>query len=105
MHMHRYSYMSFNRLIGFVFAGALAFSAAAADVVVKIRPPHAVADRRGPAPSRNHVWVSGYHRREGDAYVWTPGRWEQPPQPHRRWVAHHWVHEKRGWVLVEGHWR
>jgi len=94
-----------NRLIGLVFAGTLVFSAGAADVAIRVGPPHAVAEHRGPAPSRNHVWVSGYHHREGNAYAWTPGRWEQPPQAHGRWVAHHWVHQKNGWVLVEGHWR
>jgi hypothetical protein len=97
--------MSFKPLLGFVFAGALAFSAAAADVVIRVAPPHAIVERRGPAPSRNHVWVSGYHRWDGNAYAWTPGRWEQPSQPRRRWVAHRYVHQKGGWVLVEGHWR
>jgi WXXGXW repeat (2 copies) len=94
-----------KRLIGFVFAGAMAFSAAAADIVVRIGPPRAVIERRQPRPSRNHVWVSGYHRWDGNAYAWAPGRWEQPPRPRSRWVAHHWVHQRNGWVLVEGHWR
>ena len=97
--------MGLKRLIGLVFAGALAFSAAAADIVIRIAPPHAVIERRPPPPDRNHVWVSGYHRWDGNAYVWTPGRWEQPPRPRAHWVAHHWVHQRGGWVLVEGHWR
>jgi hypothetical protein len=92
-------------LIGVVFTGALAFSAAAANVVVVIAPPHAVYERRPPPPSHTHVWVSGYHRWDGHAYAWAPGRWEQPPPRHRHWVAHHWTHQKHGWVLVEGHWR
>jgi hypothetical protein len=94
-----------KRVIGLVFAGALAFSAAAADVVVRIAPPRVVVEKHSSPPSRGHVWVSGYQRWDGNAYVWTPGRWEQPPQPHSRWVAHRWVRQKRGWVLVEGHWR
>jgi hypothetical protein len=97
--------MVLKRLIGLVFAGALAFSAAAADVVVRIAPPRIVVEKRGPPPSRTHVWISGYHRWDGNAYVWTPGRWEQPPRPGARWVAHRWVHQKGGYVLVEGHWR
>jgi hypothetical protein len=97
--------MVLKRLLGLVFTGALAFSALAADVVVRIAPPHAVVETRGAQPSRNHVWVSGYHRWDGNAYAWSPGRWEQPPQPHRRWVAHQWVRRGGGWVLVEGHWR
>ena len=98
--------MFLKRLIGLVFVGALAFSAvAAADVVVRIGPPHGVSERRPPRPDRNHVWVSGYHRWDGNSYAWAPGRWEQPPRPHARWVAHRWTHRRDGWVLVEGHWR
>jgi WXXGXW repeat (2 copies) len=97
--------MVIKRLIGLVFAGALAFSAAAADIVVRIAPPRVRVERRPPPPGRNYVWVSGYHRWEGNTYVWTPGRWEQPPRPRARWVAHHWVHRRGGWVFVEGHWR
>ena len=97
--------MFFQRLAGLVFGGVLAFSASAADVVVRIAPPRDQVEKRGPAPSRNHVWVSGYQRWDGNAYAWTQGRWEQPPQPHGRWVAHHWVRRGNGRVLVEGHWR
>jgi len=94
-----------SRLIGLVFAGALAFSASAASVFVSIAPPRVIVENRGPRPSRNHVWVSGYHRWDGNAYAWNQGRWEQPPRRHGVWVAHRWTHERRGWVLVEGHWR
>jgi hypothetical protein len=97
--------MFLKRLIGLVFAGALAFTAASAEVVVKVRPPHVVVETRGAPPSSSHVWVSGYHRWDGHAYGWTPGRWEQPPRPHARWVAHRWVHRNGGYVLVEGHWQ
>ncbi len=97
--------MVFKRLIGLIFAGALAFSAGAADIVVRVRPPHVVVEKRPAPPSRGHVWVSGYHRWEGNAYVWTPGRWEQPPRARAHWVAHHWVRRNGGWVLVEGHWQ
>ena len=97
--------MVLQRLIGLVFAGALIFSAAAAEIVVRIAPPHVVVERRGPPPSRTHVWISGYHRWDGNAYVWTTGRWEQPPRPGAHWVAHRWVHRRDGYVMVEGHWR
>jgi hypothetical protein len=97
--------MVLKRLIGLVFAGGLVFSAAAADIVVRIGPPRAVSERRTRRPSRNHVWVSGYHRWDGNTYVWTPGRWEQPPRQRAHWVRHHWVHRRNGWVFVEGHWQ
>jgi hypothetical protein len=93
-----------KRLLTVIFAGALAYSAAA-QVVIRVAPPHAIVETRGPAPSRDHVWVSGYHRWDGHAYAWTPGRWEMPPRPHARWVAHHYVRRNGGYVLVEGRWR
>ncbi len=41
-----------KRLIGVVFAAAMAFSAAAADIVVRIAPPVAVVETRGaPLPA------------------------------------------------------
>ncbi len=92
-------------LIGLVFAGVSVFSAPAADVVIRIGPPHVRIERRPPAPSRNHVWVSGYHRWDGHAYVWESGRWESRPRPHARWVAHRYVRRGGGWVFVEGHWQ
>lgn len=97
--------MVLKRVIGLVFAGALALSAAAPDIVVRIGPPRIVVQKRGRAPSRNHVWVQGYQSYNGHGYVWVPGRWEQRPQPRSRWVAHRWVHKNGGYVLVEGHWR
>jgi len=58
------------------------------------------------APSRRHIWIAGYHRWDGNAYVWVPGRWELPPAHRRAWVRGHWVHERRnGWYWVDGHWR
>jgi hypothetical protein len=97
--------MLLKRLLGLVFAGALAFSATAASVVIRIAPPRAVYQRRGPAPSRQHVWVSGYQRWDGNAYSWNQGRWEQRPRPRARWVSHHYTRQRGGWVFVEGHWR
>jgi hypothetical protein len=94
-----------KKVIGLVFAGALLFSATAADIVIHVAPPHILVEKRPPAPSRDHVWVSGYHRWDGNAYVWNTGRWEQPPRPHAHWVAHHYVRRDGGYVLVEGYWR
>jgi len=79
---------------------------AAARVYVRIGPPAPIVETRVVAPSRRHVWVAGYHRWDGNAYVWVPGRWELPPAHRRAWVRGHWVHERRnGWYWVDGHWR
>jgi hypothetical protein len=80
-------------------------SAYADDVVIRTAPPRAIVEQRGVAPSPNHVWIGGYHRWDGNAYVWTPGRWELPPRPHAVWVAPRYVHRDGGYVFVEGHWK
>jgi hypothetical protein len=80
-------------------------AASFAQVRIVIAPPPPVVERRPPPPERGFVWIDGYHHWEGDHYVWTPGRWDRPPHPGARWVAHRWVHRHGEWVLVEGHWR
>lgn len=92
-------------IIGTVFAALLTFGAVAAEVVVKIAPPAPIVETRGVAPGAGYIWIGGYHRWNGTAYVWVPGKWELPPRPRARWVPHHWVHRNGGWVFVEGHWR
>ncbi|SRR6266852_2307818 len=92
-------------LIALVFAGALAVSAAAADVIIHIAPPRPIVERRIVAPGPGYVWTPGYHRWDGRAYVWAPGRWERPPHRHAHWVHHRYVKRHGGWVFVEGHWR
>jgi hypothetical protein len=88
-----------------VAAGMLAISGIAAEIVVKVGPPAAVVETRVAAPGPDYVWIKGYHRWDGNAYVWVPGEWRQPPRPHARWVDHRWEHRKDGYVFVEGHWR
>ena len=92
-------------LIGIVFASLLSVGAMAAEIIVRVGPPRAVVERRGPPPGRNYVWINGYQRWDGRTHVWVPGRWELPPRPRARWVEHKWVRRRGGWVFVEGHWR
>lgn len=97
--------MVFKQLAGLFFAGALAFSAAAADISIRIAPPRARVERRTASPGRNYVWIPGYQRWDGHGYDWSPGRWEQRPRANARWQAHKWKHQRDGWIFVEGHWR
>src|SRR5579872_2486424 len=98
--------MTIKRMcLGVVFAGVLATSAMAADVVIRVGPPRPLVERRVVAPGPGYVWIGGYHRWDGNAYVWVPGRWELPPRPRARWVEHRYVRRGGGWVFVEGHWR
>ena len=99
--------MRFTKWTGFILgililAGA---TSASAQVVVQVRPPHAIVERRGPAPGRGYVWIPGYQRWDGRGYVWTPGRWERPPRRHARWIPSRWVRRGNRWVFREGRWR
>lgn len=88
-----------------LLAFALVPAASYAQVVVRIGPPAPIVEVRGAPPDRGYVWIDGYHRWEGGAYVWTPGRWDRPPHPGQRWVAHRWIHRGDHWEMREGHWR
>jgi hypothetical protein len=88
-----------------LFGIALGIGSAHAEIVVRIRPPVTIVEHRTVSPSRRHVWISGYHRWDGHAYVWESGRWEVPPREHVVWVAPRWRHRHDGWVFVEGRWR
>jgi len=92
-------------LIGSAFGLVLSAGTLCAEVVVRIGPPAAIVEARPVRPGPNYAWIVGYHRWDGNAYVWVPGRWEVLPHPGARWVAHRWVRRHGGWVLVEGHWR
>ncbi len=98
--------MLIKKLAGLIFAAGMALSVAAgADVVIRIAPPRPVVEARVVSPGPGYVWTPGYHRWDGNAYVWTGGQWQMPPRPHQRWVAHRYVRRGGGYVLVEGHWR
>jgi hypothetical protein len=74
-------------------------------VYVRVGPPAPVVEVRPVAPGPRYVWVNGYHRWDGRAYVWVPGRWAVPPRVNSVWVPGRWVHERRGYYWVDGHWR
>ncbi len=77
----------------------------AAEVVVQVGPPRAIVEHRSPRPGPRHVWIAGYHRWDGRAYVWEHGRWDLPPHEHAVWVAPRWQHRHDGYVFIEGRWR
>ena len=94
-----------------LLAGALTLSSACATaaprggVFVRIGPPAPVYETRVVAPGPGFVWIAGAYQYEPRGYVWVPGRWERPPRANARWVQARWVHERRGWYVVDGHWR
>jgi WXXGXW repeat (2 copies) len=91
--------------LALLLALTLSPAASFAQVAIRIGPPHRVYEDRGRPPERGYVWTGGYHRYEGDHYVWTPGSWQRPPREHQRWVAHRWRHRGDHYEMEEGHWR
>ncbi|HYB53544.1 MAG TPA: hypothetical protein VEG84_06740 [Thermoanaerobaculia bacterium] len=99
-------------LVSVLFASALILmlgttpASAATRVYVAVAPPPLVVETVPVAPGPNHVWIAGYHRWDGHAYVWVKGHYVVAPRPHAAWVAGHWVHHaSHGWYWVDGHWR
>jgi hypothetical protein len=99
---------SWRTLAGVLLVSATTASACAAParLYVRVGPPAPIIETRIVAPGPGYVWLPGYHTWDGRAYVWVTGRWERPPRPRARWVAARWARDdRRGWYLVEGHWR
>jgi hypothetical protein len=92
-------------LLGLAIFGLMAVNAMAADIVVHIRPPRPIVQRRVPAPARGYVWLPGYQNWNGRSYVWVPGRWAFPPRPRAHWVPPRWVHRGHNWVFIQERWR
>jgi len=74
-------------------------------VYVRVGPPRARVEVRTVSPSSRHIWIGGFHRWDGKAYIWVPGRWDLGPRPGAVWVPGHWKNTRPGWEWIEGHWR
>jgi WXXGXW repeat (2 copies) len=68
-------------------------------------PPPPQQEVLPPPPGPEFVWIGGYHRWNGRAYVWVPGRYNRRPHAAARWEAAHWEGRGRAHVWVEGRWR
>jgi hypothetical protein len=84
---------------------ACATAAPRGRVYLRVGPPAPVYEARVVSPGPGFVWISGYYRSDARGYVWVPGRWDRPPRARARWVPARWVHDRRGWYVVDGHWR
>ena len=92
-------------LLSTLFGLAVGIVPVHAEIVVKVRPPVSVHERRTLRPSREHIWIGGYHRWNETGYHWVPGHWERRPHPRAVWVPSRWQRRHDGWVFIEGHWR
>jgi hypothetical protein len=67
-------------------------------------PPKSLeAGPSAPAPSIDHVWVSGCWIWGDDRYLWRPGHWVAL-QPGWIWVPAHYTWTPCGYVFVDGYW-
>ncbi len=93
-------------LLGVACAFFLAVGSANAQIVVRIGPPppHPV-EAVPPPPHAGYVWVPGYHRWDGHAYVWVAGAYRRPPHRGAVWVPGEWREERGGHVWHAGYWK
>ena len=89
-----------------LLAGSSLFAAPAVGVGVGLEigappPPPRVAFVRPAAPSRDHVWISGFYEPVGSQYRWREGYWAPRPYPHAVWVAPRY----HGHRYYAGYWR
>jgi hypothetical protein len=87
-------------------AGTLAAGAplTALPVYVKIAPPAPPVEVKVVAPGKGYLWIGGYQRWNGTAYVWMPGRWALAPHSGAVWVPGRWKNTTHGWVWKGGRW-
>ena len=79
-------------------------STAQAQVFVRVAPPAPIVETVPPPPHPGWAWHAGYHRWDGERYVWVPGVYEEPPHGHHRWIEGHWANGRNGYAWHEGHW-
>jgi hypothetical protein len=96
-----------KQLLTAAFASIFAIATAAgAQVYVRVGPPVPPREVMPPPPHAHPDWAwhAGYHRWDGNRYVWVPGAYVAPPYAHGRWIPGHWDNTPRGYFWVEGHW-
>ena len=71
--------------------------------VVYDRPAEVVYERP-PAPSHEHIWITGDWVWVGGHYQWREGHWDRRREGYA-WETGHWQKVSRGWKWVPGHWR
>jgi hypothetical protein len=77
------------------------------ETVYESEPPPAPPPQQEampPSPGVEYVWVGGYHRWDGHAYIWVHGRYERRPHPAAHWNPAHWEVRGRSHVWIEGRW-
>jgi hypothetical protein len=89
--------------VGSLFMTGVAVAAVAHAVSVSTPPPATVEVGYYGYHRPGFVWVNGYHRWSGSAWVWTPGYY-QAERAGYYWVQPAWELRGNQYVWVEGHW-
>jgi len=76
----------------------------AKDAAQRYQTPAEVAEVQPGSPGPEYVWVRGYHRWDGHAYIWVHGRYERRQHVRANWVPAHWENRGRSPVWYAGHW-
>jgi YXWGXW repeat-containing protein len=92
-------------LAGAVLVGACATAPPPDVIYVPGAPPPVQVEVMGTAPGPDFIWIHGYHRWNGNGYVWQSGRWERRPHAKAVWVDGKWNHTSKGWYWRDGHWK
>src|SRR5579872_3704261 len=73
------------------------------DLRINVAPPPARVEVIPPAPSPEHYWIAGHWQYEGNQHVWVAGHWEAP-RAGEFWVRPFWLREGDAWVFHPGRW-
>jgi hypothetical protein len=100
---------SLKAMTGVALLGALVTVAPACAergrLYVRFGPPAPIVEVREVAPGPEFIWIDGYHRWDGNGFIWIRGHWERPPYRRAVWERGHWEQDRRGWFFVDGRWR
>ena len=77
-----------------------------------VKVPTSKSEAKGPAPSADAIWRSGFWDFQGDRYsapragwVWIPGQWLTPPFRGASYDPAHWGWSDEWWSWIPGHWK
>lgn len=74
------------------------------EIIVRRAPPTTRVELRTEAPSRNHIYTSGYWHWTGADYEWVPGRWVARRSATSVWHDGEWVSRGGGFAWSPGYW-
>jgi len=75
-------------------------------IVAPTAPPAPEVETPPPAPAPTAVWMPGHWNwsPERQVYVWSHGRYAEPPRARATWIPGRFTERPDGWVWQEGRW-